>query len=113
MATKLKTPAKTIVKPESAPQRKSNAQRQADYRLRHLKDESAQFERLSLLVDLHAKRALERLACCYGVTQRAMLERLLLQADQLAQEHAARESPNGQAHYFDRQIRLQWHAVTG
>ena len=70
MATKLKTPAKTIVKPESAPQRKSNAQRQADYRLRHLKDESAQFERLSLLVDLHAKRALERLALLSAGQQR-------------------------------------------
>ena len=40
-----------------------------------MKDENAQLERLSLLVDLQAKRALERLASCYGVTQRAMLER--------------------------------------
>lgn len=108
MATKLKTPAKTVTQP----QRKSNAQRQADYRARHLKDENAQLERLSLLVDLHAKRALERLAGCYGVTQRAMLERLLMQADRLTQDHAAQQSPDGQAAYFDKQIRLHWPVVT-
>ena len=41
---------------------KSNAQRQSDYRARHLKDLDGQAERLNLLVNLHAKRALERLA---------------------------------------------------
>jgi len=103
MPTKLKTPAKTVTQPmaQPQPQRKTNAQRQADYRTRHLKDENAQLERLSLLVDLHAKRALERLACCYGVTQRAMLERLLMQANLLAQEQAAQQHPDGQAAYFD------------
>ena len=39
----------------------SNAQRQADYRARHLKSEDAQLQRLNLMIDLHAKRALERL----------------------------------------------------
>lgn len=108
MATKLKTPAKTVTQP----QRKSNAQRQADYRVRHLKNENGQLERLSLLVDLHAKRALERLACCYGVTQRAMLERLLMQANQLAQEQAAQQDPDGHAAYFDKRISLLWPVVT-
>ena len=70
------------------------------------------FERLSLLVDLHAKRALERLACCYGVTQRAMLERLLMQANLLAQEQAAQQDPDGQAAYFDKRISLLWPVVT-
>jgi hypothetical protein len=45
---------------------KSNAQRQSDYRVRHLKDLDGQAERLNLLVNLHAKRALERLASCYA-----------------------------------------------
>jgi hypothetical protein len=53
---------------------KSNAQRQSDYRVRHLKDVDGQAERLNLLVNLHAKRALERLAACYAVTQREVLE---------------------------------------
>lgn len=45
---------------------KSNAERQAVYRARHLKDEGGTGERLNLVIDLHAKRALERLAVCYG-----------------------------------------------
>ena len=59
----------------------SNAQRQAAYRARHLKDESGVGERISLLVNIHAKRALERLARRYAVTQRAMLEKLLKEAE--------------------------------
>ena len=63
---------------------KSNAERQAAYRQRHLKDVNGTDERLSLLVDIRAKRALERLAARYGVTQRAMIERLLIEADSAA-----------------------------
>ena len=62
----------------------SNAERQAAYRARHLKDENGQGERISLLVDIHAKRALERLAIRYAVTQRAMIERLIADADKVA-----------------------------
>lgn len=118
MATKLKAQAKmmattnTNTNTKNQPQRRSNAQRQADYRARHLKNENAQLERLSLLVDLQAKRALERLASCYGVTQRAMLERLLMQANQVAQQQAGEHSPDGHAHYFDKRISLQWLVVT-
>ena len=112
MATKSKTPAKAITSPEVRVQRTSNAQRQADYRMRHLKDVDGELERLNLLIDFHAKFALERLAYCYGVTQRAMLERLLMQADLLAQEQAAQEFPDGQAGYLDKRIRLQWKTVT-
>lgn len=110
MATNPKIQAKA--KTNTQPQRRSNAQRQADYRARHLKDENAQLERLSLLVDLHAKRALERLASCYGVTQRAMLERLVMQANQVAQQQAQEHSPDGHAHYLDKRISLQWPVVT-
>ena len=48
----------------------TNATRQAAYRQRHLHDEGGTGERLNVVIDLHAKRALERLASCYGVTQR-------------------------------------------
>lgn len=60
---------------------KSNAERQAAYRARHLKDENGMGERISVLLDIHAKRALERLAKRYAVTQRAMLEKLLKDAE--------------------------------
>lgn len=63
---------------------KSSAERQAAYRMRHLKDEDGKGERLNLVIDLHAKRALERLAACYAVTQRAMLERILAEAERAA-----------------------------
>lgn len=116
MTTKLKIliQAKAIAKPKAQPklQRRSNAQRQADYRARHLKDENAQLERLSLLVELHVKRALERLASCYGVTQRAMLEWLVVQANWVAQQQAAENLPDGHADYFDKRISLQWPVVT-
>jgi len=41
-----------------------------------------------------------------------MLERLLMQANRLAQEQAQQQSPDGQAAYFDKQIRLLWPVVT-
>jgi hypothetical protein len=64
--------------------RKSGAQRQAEYRQRHLRDETGALERINLVVPIAAKRQLERLACCYGVTQRAMLEKLLAEAEHSA-----------------------------
>ena len=115
MATKLKAQASITTPNASAkvqPQRRSNAQRQADYRRRHLKEVNGQLARLSLLVDFHAKLALERLACCYGVTQRVMLERLLMQANRVAQQQAQEQSSDGQADYFDKCISLQWPGVT-
>lgn len=74
----------------------SNSERQAAYRARHLKDEGGQGERLNLVIDLHAKRALERLANCYGVTQRALLERLLVVAEREALDRVGM-APNGHA----------------
>ncbi len=90
----------------------SNAQRQADYRRRHLKSEDSHLQRLSLMVDQHVKFALQRLATCYGVTQRSMLEGLILQADRLAVDEAIAVSPNGHADYYDGRLRLQGKAVT-
>lgn len=54
----------------------SNAERQAAYRARHLKSEDGRGERLNLVVDLHAKACLARLArhcACYAVTGRRQL----------------------------------------
>ncbi|WP_291997085.1 hypothetical protein [Candidatus Accumulibacter sp. ACC012] len=90
---------------------KSNAQRQSDYRVRHLKDVDGQAERLNLLVNLHAKRALERLAACYAVTQRELLERLLREADHAALKRAARV-PNGETDYYEKRLRLAKKSVT-
>lgn len=63
---------------------KTNAQRQAEYRARHLARQGGAGERLNMVVSSDVKRALERLASCYGVTQRAMLERLIAEAEQAA-----------------------------
>jgi uncharacterized protein YbgA (DUF1722 family) len=59
----------------------TSAERQAAFRLRHLKDLEGGAERLSMIVSLHTKRKLERLACHQGITQRAALERLLADAE--------------------------------
>ncbi len=83
----------------------TNAERQQAYRLRHLKDETGQGERLSVVVDSQAKRALERLAACYGEPQQAMLERLLQDAER-ALLGRAQAIPNGMADYCDSQLRL-------
>jgi hypothetical protein len=60
---------------------KSGARRQAEYRQRHLRDEAGALERINLFVSISTKRQLERLAYCYGVTKRAMLEKLLAEAE--------------------------------
>ena len=108
MATKRKAP----IKVPSKGQPRSNAQRQADYRQRHLQSEDGHLQRLSLMVDLHAKLALQHLAHCYGVTQRSMLEGLIMQAQHLAVDEAVAMSPDGHADYFDERIRLPTQSVT-
>lgn len=55
-----------------------NAKRQAEYRKRRLKEGSDQ--RLNVILDLHAKLALDRMANHYSVTNKSLLERLLLEA---------------------------------
>lgn len=84
---------------------KSNAERQAAYRARHLKNEEGKGERLNLVIDLHAKRALERLATCYAVTQRSMLQRVLIEAERAALDQAA-TFPNGHADYYEGRLLL-------
>ena len=96
----------------SKAQPRSNAQRQADYRQRHLQSEDGHLQRLGLMVDQHAKLALQRLAHCYGVTQRSMLEGLIMQAQRVATDEAMAMSPNGHADYYDGRLRLPRRAVT-
>lgn len=89
----------------------SNSQRQAAYRQRQFKEIDAHGERLNIVLDTTAKRSLERLASCYGVTQRVVLQRLLASAEQsvLNQLQAL---PNGQCQYYDRQLPVALDFVT-
>ena len=57
--------------------KKANAKRQSEYRKRHIKDGSDQ--RLNVILDLQAKLALERMAKHYGVSNKELLERVLLE----------------------------------
>ncbi|MHB1301809.1 MAG: hypothetical protein ACYCY8_13225 [Burkholderiales bacterium] len=82
---------------------KSNAKRQADYRARHLHDVDGKGERLNMVIDLTTKRALERLAKCYGVTQRQMLERLVDDAERAVLDKISLPAYSG---YYDGQLKL-------
>ena len=59
----------------------SNAERQAAYRQRHLRDVDGRGERINMVVTVHAKAQLERLARHYGATQREVLARVLADAE--------------------------------
>jgi hypothetical protein len=58
-------------------QKKDNAKRQAEYRKRHIKEGSDQ--RLNVILGLDAKLALERMAKLHGVSNKDLLERVLLE----------------------------------
>jgi len=63
----------------------TGAERQAAYRRRHLDEiDSLDSARLNMVVPIATKRALERLARRYAVTQRIMLERLVEEAERVA-----------------------------
>jgi len=55
----------------------TNSEKQASYRKRRIKE--GEGERLQAVISLHAKRGLERLAQHNGLSQVAMLERLILE----------------------------------
>jgi hypothetical protein len=59
-------------------QKKDNAKRQAEYRKRHIKEGSDQ--RLNVILDLKAKQALDRMAKLHRVSNKELLERVLLAA---------------------------------
>jgi hypothetical protein len=58
----------------------SNAEKQASYRQRKIKE--GESERLQTVISLNAKRGIERLARHNGLSQAAMLERLILEEQQ-------------------------------
>ncbi len=87
--------------------RKSNAQRQQDYRDRHLKQAGEQhemLERINHMVSLSAKCSLKRLASYYGVTQRAMLERVIATANNKLINTLTSQQQND---YYDMNITLR------
>lgn len=60
----------------------TGAERQASYRRRHLDEiDSLDSARLNMIVPTTTKRALERLAIRYAVTQRTMLMRIVEDAE--------------------------------
>ena len=61
---------------------KISALRQADYRARH--NVAAGVWRLNTALSVKAKRSLERMATHRGVSQRALLEQLLIDAEDRA-----------------------------
>ena len=58
-------------------QKKDNAKRQAEYRKRHIKEGSDQ--RLNVILGLDTKLALDRMARHFGVSNKELLERVLLE----------------------------------
>jgi hypothetical protein len=81
----------------------ANARRQKAYRARMREVDGPMVEWLKTVVDLHAKRALERLARHYGVTQRAALERMIAETE--SREIAAMETSRQADYYRDRALR--------
>ncbi len=59
----------------------TNSERQRAYRARHLAEAEGGSKQLNMIIDTPSKWKLERLATCYGITQREMLERLITQAE--------------------------------
>jgi len=81
----------------------SNAERQAAYRTRHFKAIDGGLERLNLAVSVATKARLMRMASCYAVTQREVIESLLAQAERrLLESLPAAEH----GRYFDRALPL-------
>ena len=87
--------------------KQSNAQRQRNYRDRHLKQTGEAYEmleRINQMVSFSTKDSLNRLAFCYGVTQRAMLERAIEEME----NKLLSTLPNArQNDYYDMKITLR------
>ena len=75
---------------------KTSAERQAAYRARHLKEGEA--ERINMVVSLSAAMILRRLATHRGITQRQVLESLLVEAQAVATAGMTAEQQNA---YYD------------
>ena len=64
--------------PETA---KTNAQRQAAFKQRHLGSETSPCARLDLVIDQSANQAFERMARSFGMSNRQTLEQMLSLAE--------------------------------
>ncbi len=87
--------------------RTSNAQRQRNYRDRHLKQTGEQhemLERINQMVSLVAKASLKRLASYYGVTQRTALERAIKETEDKLLDTMPDEQHND---YYNMKITLR------
>lgn len=78
---------------DSEERRRKNAERQAGYRARKRRDGENGHERLSAWLSTRASLALKRLARHRGVTQEAVLEALLIQADDEVLKGLSLDSP--------------------
>jgi hypothetical protein len=76
---------------------KTVAQRQADFRKRHLVE--GRRARLSAIVDVTTKKALLRLAAAYQVTERKMLEQLIAAAEEQAVKKIVELGQNPSEYY--------------
>ena len=76
--------------------KKDNAKRQTEYRQRHIKEGSDQ--RLNVILGLDAKLALERMAKHEGITNKSLLERVLLETQSRILEEMDGEQ---QTRYYD------------
>ena len=88
---------------------KSNAERQRAYRERHLNSLDGEGERLNTIISLVSKRALERLAACYGVTQREALERAI---DEAQNRLLSGLSSEQQTAYYEKELHYSELGVT-
>ena len=66
-------------------------------------------ERINQMISLSAKSSLKRLASYYGVTQRAMLERLIEEADHWLINTLPNEQHND---YYDMKLALRSNSNT-
>lgn len=62
---------------------KSNADFQREYRERKKAEGTERKPRINTYIDLEAKAALERLASLYGLSQREVMERVLIHAERI------------------------------
>ncbi len=77
----------------------TNAQIQAAYRARHCKDvDSATASRIDTLIDTTSMTALKRLAASHGISQRAMLQTLINDAEASLLSTLSRKA---QSTYYD------------
>jgi hypothetical protein len=79
----------------------TNAERQARYRQRHLRDVDGERRRLSLVLDLHARLRLERIARHKRYTVTALIEEWAAMAEHRI---TARMSLKEEKAYFDPDV---------